>query len=258
MTGRKVTAALLLVFSLCSFSLKEKTKLNIVFIGDSITHGAGLKSPDKEAPPVSACAFLRKQRGVGEVNFSNQGVSGFTTLDFLPATASYNRVITAADIFKKQPDGQLVFSVMLGTNDSAEKGPHGSPVSPAAYRANLRTITDHLLEAYPRCKIVLNYPIWYSPNTYNGARYLQAGLTRLQTYFPEIDRLVDAYAASHPGRVFIGDKQAFEYFKQHFQTDFQAERGHQGTFYLHPNHQGAIALGRYWGQAIYKALFGKG
>jgi len=34
----------------------------------------------------------------------------------------------------------------------------------------------------------------------------------------------------------------------------QPEQGHQGTFYLHPNKQGAAALGNFWGDAINKVV----
>jgi lysophospholipase L1-like esterase len=255
---KKITGAVLLALLLCSFSLQKKRSLNIVFIGDSITYGAGHADPGREAPPVHASDYLRQQKEVGNVAFSNQGVSGYTTVDFLPATGTvFKNVEKAAGIFQKDAHGLLLFSIMLGTNDSAEKGPHGSPVAPSAYRENLKVIADRLLRDYPGCKVIFQYPIWYSPNTYNGAKYLQAGLTRLQSYFPEIDDLVAAYAGTYPGRVYKGDRQAFGYFKSHHLAEFQAESGHQGTFYLHPNRQGAIKLGGFWGTAIYKALFKK-
>ena len=75
----------LLIFALCLFSFSIKQRINIVFIGDSITQGgeaAGI-------PPVFATAFLEKQLGFGKVKFSNQGVSGCTTIDFLPSTATH-------------------------------------------------------------------------------------------------------------------------------------------------------------------------
>ena len=216
----------------------------IVFIGDSITYGAGLDSPYKQAPPVWAVDYLKK-KGLKQVSFSNQGVSGYTTVDFLPSEKkAFPHVMEAA-----RRDATLVFCIMLGTNDSADNGPNGSPVSPQEYRANLKTIIDSLLSAFPEAKVVLNRPIWYSPTTYNGAKYLQSGLDRLQSYFPEIDTLVAAY----PNRVFAGDRDAYTYFEKHYLTDLRPEQGHAGTFYLHPNARGAEALGKYWGEAIKKA-----
>ena len=112
-------------------------------------------------------------------------------------------------------------------------------VPPDQYQQNLKAIADSLLKEFPGCIIIFQHPIWYSPNTYNGAKYLQEGLSRLQTYIPKIDELVAGYAATHPKQVFIGDKKAFDYFKKHYLTDLTPENGHQGTFYLHPNKKGA-------------------
>ncbi|WP_421827033.1 GDSL-type esterase/lipase family protein [Larkinella sp.] len=230
-------------------------KLNIVFIGNSITAGAGLKDRLTEAPPVLATAYLKQQAGIREVAFSNQGVGGFTTVDFLPATnKAFGKVAQAADVFKSDAGSQLVFSIILGTNDSAMQGPNGAPVSPESYRANLKTIADRLLTDYPACKLVFHRPIWYSPTTYNRSKYLQEGLDRLQTYFPEIDALIASYGATHPGQVKLGDTQGFNYFKTHYLTDFQHENGQQGTFFLHPNAKGAATLGVFWGEAIRKAV----
>ena len=246
-----VVSSLLLIILLCSFVVPEKRAVNVVFIGDSITQGAGLKMPATEAPPAQAAAYLQQLNGIGEVKFSNQGVSGFTTINFLPAIKGvFNNVINAANNLHADQQAQLVFSIMLGTNDSAINGPMGAPVSSASYYANMKTIADSLLSKYPGCKLVIHHPIWYSPNTYNGAKYLQEGLDRLQSYFPEIKKLVKAYSITHPAQVFTGDQQAFKYFKKHYQSDFQHEEGKQGTFYLHPNKAGAMALGHFWANAI--------
>lgn len=242
------------IFSKSDQTSFPEQKLNIVFIGNSITAGAGLKDRQTEAPPVLATAYLKQQSGIQEVTFSNQGVGGFTTVDFLPATnKSFPKVAQAAETFRKET-GQLVFSIVLGTNDSAMQGPNGAPVSPESYRANLKTIADTLLKANPGCKLVIHHPIWYSPTTYNRSKYLQEGLDRLQTYFPEIDGLVADYGKTHPGQVRVGDTQGFNYFKTHYLTDFQHENGQQGTFFLHPNAKGAATLGLFWGEAIRKAV----
>ncbi|MGV3558463.1 GDSL-type esterase/lipase family protein [Larkinella arboricola] len=230
-------------------------KLNVVFIGNSITAGAGLQDRETEAPPVLATAYLKQQAGIDQVAFFNQGVSGYTTVDFLPATnKAFGKVAQAADAFKSDQTGQLVFSIVLGTNDSAIQGPNGSPVSPESYRTNLKTIADRLLTDYPGCKLVIHRPIWYSPTTYNRSKYLQEGLDRLQSYFPQIDGLVAAYATTHPRQVYVGDTQGFNYFRTHYLTDFRHETGQQGTFYLHPNKKGSATLGIFWAEAIRKAV----
>jgi lysophospholipase L1-like esterase len=248
----------LFLLAICQLPLmaqKLARNVNIIFIGNSITHGATLNDPEKEAPPVIAASYLEKQSGIGKVTISNQGISGFTSVDFLPSTATaFNKVVAAAKKFQSDETALMIFSITLGTNDSAQQGPNGSPVAPEDYRKNLEAITTRLLTDYPGCKIIINYPTWYSPNTYNSSIYLQAGLDRLQTYFPQIDALVKALQKTFPARVSVGDTQAFSYFKKHFQTDLQAEEGWQGVFYLHPNKQGAFALGEFWGKAIYKAV----
>lgn len=227
---------------------------NIVFIGNSITYGGGLKDRFTQAPPVHAVAYLKKQRTIGTIQFSNQGVSGYTTLNFLPATKGFQNVLTAANSFYAQKDATLVFSLILGTNDSAIEGTTGAPVTAAAYKANLKNIIDKLLQTYPGCKIIVHHPLWYSPNTQNSARYLQEGLTRLQSYFPQIDALVNEYANTHHKKVYLGDTKGFNYFRKHHVVYFQHEEGKQGIFFLHPNEKGSAILGKLWGKAIYKAL----
>ena len=250
-----ITIALLACCGLQKAGAQENKYLNIVFIGNSITYGAGLKNPVREAPPVRAAIYLGKQPFVGTVRYSNQGVSGSTTVDFLPETHTlFDKVTAAADQFQDEDWATLVFSVMLGTNDSAIKGPNGSPVAPAQYRKNLQVIIDALLERYPQALVVVHQPLWYSPNTHNGSLYLEEGLERLQSYFPEIRQLLEHYAASHPRRVFPGDTEGFDYFRQHYRETFQAEDGNSGIFYLHPNAGGAQTLGEMWGKAIYHAV----
>ena len=184
-------------------------------------------------------------------------MSGCTTVDFLPSTATHFReVVKAADNFYADKQATLIFSIMLGTNDSAIDGPLGSPVSSGSYGNNMKVIIDRLLKDYPGSKIIIHYPIWYSPNTYNTSKYLQEGLTRLQSYFPVIDALVKNYSKTNPGHVFTGDKHAFRYFKEHHLTHMQQENGQQGIFYLHPNEKGSNELGRFWGKAISKIVQG--
>jgi lysophospholipase L1-like esterase len=248
-----LTACLLFVASTIAFAQHKKPDLNIVFIGNSITQGAQLADAGTEAPPATAVAYLQKQKNLGTVNFSNQGHSGYTTLDFLPGTGTFAKVEEAAGAFINK-DALLIFSIKLGTNDSAIQGPHGSPVSPGDYQKNLKAIVDKLLADFPKAIIIFQHPLWYSPNTYNGAQYLQEGLNRLQSYVPMIDGLVKEYSVTNPKQVFVGDTKAFAYFEKNHLTDLTPENGRQGTFYLHPNKKGALALGEFWGKAINKIV----
>jgi lysophospholipase L1-like esterase len=254
MNFRKAAGFLIIALLLSSFTLfEQKRDVNLVFIGDSITYGAGLPDRDTQAPPVICANYLKTQANIGKVEFSNQGHSGYTTLDWLPGTRAFIDAEAAAKAFANQ-QAQLVFSIKIGTNDSAVKGTHGAPVSVEDYRANLKRIIDELLKDFPGSKVVIEHPIWYSPNTYNGSIYLQEGLTRLQTYIPAMDDLVETYKTTNPKQVFIGDTKGFKYFEKNYLTDFQPENGHQGTFYLHPNPKGAVVLGEFWSKAIAKVL----
>lgn len=231
-------------------ALSQQT--NIVFIGNSITDGAFMTNRDTEAPPAHAVRWMKEQQ-TGEIDFRNCGVSGHTTVSFLPsATGGFSNVKNAADELSKKP-GTLVFSVMLGTNDSAIKGPLGAPVLPSEYYTNLKAIADELLKLYPASLVVFNRPIWYSPTTQNNSVYLQEGLDRLQAYYPVLKQLVSDYDATHPGQVYLGDTAAFNFFREK-PSLYVTEKGKAGTFYLHPNKEGAKKLGELWGNAIINAL----
>ena len=229
----------------------QTRNVNVVYIGDSITEGAGISSALNHATVASNSAL--QQLGFDTVRSSNQGHSGYTTVDFLPGTETFRKVEQDANRYKNAT-GVLVFSIMLGTNDSAMQGPNGSPVSKENYYKNLEAIINALLKDYPGCKVVIHHSLWYSPNTYNGARYLQEGLDRLQSYFPQIDQLVKSYSKTNKDSVFLGDTKALAYFKKNYLTNFQPENGHEGTFYLHPNATGAKALGIFWAKGMYKAV----
>lgn len=237
----------------------RELELNIVFVGNSITQGALLQHPEQEAPPVQTRLWLEKQVGIADVNIFNQGVSGMTTVDFLPANKTlFTKLKAAMETLKAEyPKGSLVFSIMLGTNDSANFGPTGAPISASQYYTNMKAIVDELLELFPSALFVLHRPIWYSPNTYNGAQYLASGLKRLDGYFLQLQELVSHYAEKFPKRVFMGDEEAFTYFEVHHQTDLIPEEGLAGIFYLHPNSKGAEKLAAYWGKAIYHVIKSK-
>lgn len=246
-------ASAFIVLAIVAFVPAKKEKLHIIFIGDSITRGTASK---EESPPSHAENILQQLGQWKTVSVSNQGRSGFTTVDFLPSSRrSYPDVKAVADEFYQDKTATLVFSIMLGTNDSAIKGPKGAPVSPSDYQANLRTITDSLLTSYPECRVVFNYPLWYSDSSQNkGAEYKKEGQLRIQSYWSELDKLVKSYRKTHREQVFSGDKKAYNYFKKNYLTDFRTETGPSGTFYLHPNQKGDKALAGFWVRAIVKAL----
>ena len=244
-------SVLLLCMLAGSTASMASDKIHVVFIGNSITYGATLSSPSTEAPPVITGQQLYKRTRVA-TRVKNCGVSGITTFGFLPGRSAYNTAVAAAAEFA-QEQGPLYFSIMLGTNDSAEKGPEGAPVSTDTYKNNLKSIIDSLKAKFPQAKFILNYPIWYSPTTHNGATYLQAGLDRLNSYHPVIDNIVSEYSSSDPGKVYAGSKDAYSFFENNTQY-FTSEEGNSGTFYLHPNAQGAVKLAGFWTDAIMQVL----
>ena len=146
--------------------------------------------------------------------------------------------------------GSLVFSIMLGTNDSAESGTNGAPVSPESYATNLRSLITGLQQEFPDAYFVLHEPLWYSPNTANGAEYGTRGLARLQSYFAQLPLV----AASFPNHVYLGDTQAYGLLEAHAKDDLTPEQGRRGIFYLHPNPQGARLLGHQWAKALLATL----
>ncbi len=227
--------------------------LNVVFIGNSITQGVRLSDPSTEAPPAQAALYLQEHIK-GDVEFRNCGRSGRTTLNFLPVTnTEFPKVVSAADELADKK-GILLFSIMLGTNDSAVRGPLGAPVHTSVYYTNMQAIIDALFERYPQAYVVLHRPTWYSLNTYNSSTYLEEGLKRLQSYFPMLDKLVEHYDDRREGQVFLGDTLAFGFFEKNYLTHHTPEQGQAGTFYLHPNKDGAKELGRYWAQAILECV----
>jgi len=251
-----LTVILALLLTSSSDGQTDIRNLDIVYIGNSITQGVQLDDPAEEAPPAFATKYIRTLKGVESARFLNRGRSGYTTVNFLPTpVGELSKAIQAVKEFHTDDSRQLVFSIMLGTNDSAEEGPRGSPLYPEEYHFNIKAITDKLLSEFPGCKVVFQQPIWFSPNTYNRSRYLKAGLERLQSYFPELKSLVAEYSAARPDQVSMGDTEAFDYFKENHLTDLIPEQGNAGTFYLHPNKKGAEALGKFWGDGIYEVLF---
>jgi lysophospholipase L1-like esterase len=227
---------------------EESNALNVVFIGDSITAGEGV---------TGLCADALQAMLPGrKISYSNQGHSGATTLDFLPPKTLYaaQALLDTYRLTTRHP-GPVLFSIMLGTNDSANSGPNGSPVSPETYHRNLKAIIDQLLTDFPEAKCVLHHPLWYSPNTHNRSDYEgDSAANRLLSYSPVLEQIVREYQNTKPGQVFLGDHAAYNYFKDHHLTACKAEPGQNGTFYLHPNPAGAQSLAKYWAAALARVV----
>lgn len=224
------------------------TVYNIVFVGDSITNGVGVANAATQAAPVICGQELQKLVPGSVVYVLNQGYPGYTSLALLSQMNPIEGY--AVPPFVKAHPGQLIFSIMAGTNDSANSGVVGCAASPDVYRKNMKGIVDDILLHHPDAEIFLHHPTWYSFNTHNGADYERAAPARLKSYFPVIDALVTDYAASHPNHVFLGDTKAYDYFAANYKTELAPEQGTDGPFYLHPNATGAASLGKFWAEAM--------
>ena len=238
---------LILSFPLNIFGQKDNTNhsIAIVYIGNSITAGALHKNPQQTAPPIITTALLDKKIK-GDVIGYNCGVSGATTYDFLPSHNRYFPKVKESVVKAIQNQKQIIVSIMLGTNDSACTTTTGAPVSNDNYKKNLLTIIQAIKDLAPNAMFVLQRPIWYSPNTYNGARYLKEGLERMKGYTPILHQI-----AKEEENVFMGDEEGFDYFAEHYEKYLCPEDGFAGTFYLHPTEKGAVRLARFWMKSIY-------
>ena len=236
---------------LTSFNVKEGKKINIIFIGDSITEGGALANPSADATPILVEQHLKTLKLFSAVRIANMGFSGHTTVDFLPeSNTDFLKVLAAANTFALDKEATLIFSIMLGTNDSANFGPNGSPVSAENYKANLKLIIDSLLEEFPTAIFILQYPLWYSSNTYNNSSYLQEGLNRLHKYSIELSDLVEQYQINYSKQVFAGDRSSIKLFRKNYKNLYKPENGKEGIFYLHPNAEGSKVLSKIWANNI--------
>lgn len=232
-------------------SLKSsEDNINIVFIGNSITYGATLADAASQCPPKRVSEYLEK-RGY-TVNYRNCAISGYTTFHFIPSGSQHGAVVNALKELDKKP-GKLFVLIMLGTNDSAERGPLGAPVNTDTYYKNMKSIIDDIYKYSGKANVIVNYPIWYSPNTHNFSTYMQAGLDRLGSYYPVIDSLVKYYKKQTSHHVYAGSKAPYKFFKNNTKY-LTPENGQSGTFYLHPNLEGAKKLAAYWTNSILKVL----
>lgn len=229
---------------------KEKKSYNIVFIGNSITQGVLHADRTKSAPPVFAAEMIGKALSA-EVSFRNVGRAGATTFDWLPEAKRYFPLVekAVAELKAENKDAEFIFPIMLGTNDSASKGPTGCPVKNEDYKQNLLTMIAKIREMCPGAIFVLQQPIWYSPNTYNGAVYLLDGLKRMMGYTPTLVEI-----AGENADIYMGDTESFEFFHKNYEKYLIAEPGYAGTFYLHPHEKGAKKLAKYWSEAIVAAV----
>ena len=259
---KRLQVSLSIFFFCFSLTLAQRSA-NIVFIGNSITYGALHLQRELTAPPVQCARWLSAQEGIDTVYFRNCGRSGRTTYHFLPRAEDIvpagdktyfpDVVAKTREMVGEHPTLPLLFSIMLGTNDTVERT-RNKHTSPEDYARNLCTLIDTLLRLWPDAHVVLNKPIWYTPDyvTKNGSVASKKSLRLLGDYEKQFATVASRCKA---GQVHIGDSEAYKYFEQHWQTDINEEKDSRGRSYrLHPNEQGAGKLAEFWGKAILPVL----
>jgi lysophospholipase L1-like esterase len=235
--------------------------VNLICIGDSITECHGIADRDKNGSPAVLANELASGLGA-TVYLVNAGVSGTTTADWSGPSGLLVRGPHSADkqatkLMVDHPGARLVFSIMLGTNDSANNGTRGAPISAERYQTEMKKITDAIRQAHPDCLIFLHHPTWYSKNTHNNADYEgDSAHDRLRSYFPVIGAMADADSKSAKQYIFLGDTSAYDHFADTYKTELSPQQGKNGAFYLHPNVLGAKSLGKYWAIPIIKMMKG--
>ena len=238
---------------------------NIVFIGNSITYGALHQQRELTAPPTQCARWLSGQADIDTVYFRNCGRSGKTTYHFLPReqdvvpagdkTYFADVVAKTRELVSDHPTLPLIFSIMLGTNDTVER-PRNKHTTPDDYANNLCAIIDSLLALWPNAHVVLNKPIWYTPDyvTKNKSVGTKQSLELLDAYFKTFPLVM---SRCKPGHVHIGDNDAYRYFEKHWQTDIIEEKDSRDqSYWLHPNERGAAKLAEFWGKAILPVVKG--
>jgi len=221
--------------------------LNIVFIGDSITSGYLMKFPERDAPPVYAAAWLKGQLGVTNVLFRNCGKPAYRTDQFLPdqVNSAWGGVKQAGESYRNVP-GTLIFSVMLGANDSAGNG-DTERHSPARFKADMKRLVEALRGSFPESVVVIHHPTGYTKAPGTNPEYLAR-------YKQAINSLVGEVAGAHSGRVFLGDVSAWAFFDANMETHWFKETRCGVPYYVHPNELGAGVIGGLWGKAILQAV----
>ena len=217
------------------------TAINLVFIGNSITEGATLPNPSTQAPPFRVRSLVEKATGISTY-VHNGGHGGYTTFGFLPDRTDFLQVCAAAEQLVAEHEGPLYFSIMLGTNDSSnDPRCEGAPVSHATYTANMKAIIEAIISRFPQCKILINFPLWYSPNFNTGPGYI--GLEHLHSFYPLIDDLV-----THYEQVYAGDRSVWDFFEDN-KALFTSETWGI-TLFVHPNLTGATRLAEIWTRSL--------
>ena len=250
--------------------------LNIVFAGDSITYGLGVRNAGTVKLPTMpgyCITGLRRRLGLGEIYGSNQGHNSHTLTDYAPGGRDYHDAFDRANpksalnrLRTLHPEARTIVSLMLGTNDSAIAGSNNAPfegyLTTDQYEAKLDVIIDQLLGLdAPDALIFLHASPYYTANSRTSFVYGPAGLEALTGYREALQNIVARYGTIRPRQVFQGDTKSFEYFAQNYRTEHTAQRYRGSVFYLHPSGEpassgliGTQSLGELHAEAIARVV----
>ncbi len=235
----------------------SKASPKIGFIGDSITAGYNqvgttITPGSNDAAALTVGKLSRmKDTALADAGVPwgeyDQGSSGTSTESWLPGSADSleGRAKSAFRSAFGKPDPKtnpVWVLLMLGTNDVRSDN-----LYPAErHQKNLQAITDDLVAG--GFNVVLNHaPSFVAPTRFNGVTWDANSLGLLRSYLPGERAVVASFAVRAPGRVFLGDTSAFDYFAVR-PVLFQ-EYGVYGG--LHPNGKGGTdALATYWAGAF--------
>ena len=199
----------------------------IMTVGDSITAGTGTTGGNDLSTTLGVNYSTLTGRGCTIIN---QGVSGKTSADWATDAGSIRTTAIAAANAK----GAVIFSIMLGTNDSKES----VKTSTSSYLANMQTLCAALFAGIPTLKAcVLHKPIYHgvSLTDFQGAT-----LARLEDYN---ENLFSICNGSNATGILPGDSSWFGYI---------AGNPTQLGDNIHPNNTGAPVGGKYQANAIYR------
>ena len=151
--------------------LNQNKDINLLFLGDSITAGAGLSDSEMVMNYVKLTAEGIQSRTKGKVTTENCAVSGTSSLDhtFLidgtPEKIHENQKQSAIDGFNKgkafAKKADVIF-IAFGANDGA--GWMNGGLTSAQYTANIKKLVDYYRGINPDCSVVLVSS--FRPNIY--------------------------------------------------------------------------------------------
>ncbi|MDP9175619.1 MAG: hypothetical protein M3O30_17385 [Planctomycetota bacterium] len=230
--------------------LQNFAAINLVGFGDSKVRSADGGGSPQTWNPVSQCAIALASLG-RTVFSSNQGVDGSASSDWLLSSANLNAAIAAmTSLVATTPSAAQIFFGGEWTNDCAQSGKSGSPISVAQNLINMKAITAALIAAFPNCYVFWDYPSWFSPNAVTSYVYGPAGLDLMLSYAPNIPATV---AVGPTRQVFAGDN-SFGAMAAQDTSLMRSATGSNGNYELHYSPTGGTLKGQLWANVIESAF----